>query len=63
MENKTKILIVDDEENICELVRLYIAVSYTHLIDKDGCLLYTYYNNNNGNPVETSAEMLSERCV
>ncbi len=30
------------------------------LIDKDGCLLYTYYNNNNGNPVETSAEMLSE---
>ncbi len=24
MDNKTKILIVDDEENICELVRLYI---------------------------------------
>ena len=24
MENKPKILIVDDEENICELVRLYI---------------------------------------
>ena len=24
MDTKTKILIVDDEENICELVRLYI---------------------------------------
>ena len=37
MENKPKILIVDDEENICELVRLYIEKEgFDAIIANDG---------------------------
>lgn len=37
MENKPKILIVDDEENICELVRLYIGKEgFDAIIANDG---------------------------
>lgn len=37
MENKPKILIVDDEENICELVRLYIEKEgFDTIIANDG---------------------------
>lgn len=37
MENKPKILIVDDEENICELVRLYIEnEGFDAIIANDG---------------------------
>lgn len=37
MENKSKILIVDDEENICELVRLYIEKEgFDAVIANDG---------------------------
>lgn len=37
MENKPKILIVDDEENICELVRLYIKKEgFDAIIANDG---------------------------
>lgn len=37
MENKPKILIVDDEENICELVRLYIEKKgFDAIIANDG---------------------------
>ncbi len=37
METKTKILIVDDEENICELVRLYIEKEgFESIIAHDG---------------------------
>ena len=37
MESKPKILIVDDEENICELVRLYIEKEgFDAIIANDG---------------------------
>ncbi len=46
MENKTKILIVDDEENICELVRLYIEKEgFEAVIANDGQEAVAKFNN------------------
>ena len=45
MENKPKILIVDDEENICELVRLYIEKEgFDAIIANDGQEAVAKYN-------------------
>ena len=40
MINKTKVLVVDDDMNICELIRLYL--------EKDGYEVKTVYNGKNG---------------
>ncbi len=46
METKTKILIVDDEENICELVRLYIEKEgFEAIIANDGQEAVAKFNN------------------
>ena len=40
MVNKTKVLVIDDDVNICELIRLYL--------EKDGYEVLTVYNGKNG---------------
>lgn len=50
METKTKILIVDDEENICELVRLYIEKEgFEAIIANDGQEAVAKFNNEKPN--------------
>lgn len=40
MERRTKVLVVDDDVNICELIRLYL--------EKEGCEVQTVYNGKSG---------------
>ena len=40
MQNLTKVLVIDDDVNICELIRLYL--------EKDGYEVKTIYNGKNG---------------
>ena len=64
MENKTKILIVDDEENICELVRLYIEKEgFEAVIANDGQEAVAKFNNEKPDLILLDIMLPIKRCV